>query len=75
MKTKLDVIVFIRLSSTGEVTFAQAHSQGVDYCPLDHALSNGIHRLTFQIEGEQDKTPTVQVWALDGVGTGERLGG
>lgn len=73
MTTKLDVTFFVKISPTGEVTYCQAHSQGVDYRPLDHALSNGIHRLTFQIEGEQDKTPTVQVWAFDGINTGERL--
>lgn len=74
MSTKINVTFFVRLSQAGEVTFAQAHSQGVDSYPLDHALSNGIHRFTFQIEGEQDKTPAVPVWAFDGVGTGERLG-
>lgn len=74
MTTKINVTLFVSISPTGEVTYCQAHSQGVDYYPLDHALVNGIHRLTFQIEGEQDKTPAVPVWAFDGVGTGERLG-
>lgn len=70
---KIDLTLFIQIVEN-KVTYCQAHSQGVDYYPLDHSVANGIHRLTFQIEGEQDKTPALAAAVEDGIGTGEALG-
>lgn len=71
---KINVTFFVHVTPEGKVAFSKAHSQGVDYLPDDESIVNGIYKATFAIEGEQDKTPAVAVWAFDGVGTGERLG-
>lgn len=64
------VTVFVE----GEVTDWQAVSQGVTYRPVEQAKVNGLHRATFEIEGDEDMAPSFSVSVSDGVGVGERLG-
>lgn len=64
------VTVFVE----GEVMDWQAVSQGVTYRPVEQAKVNGLHRATFEIEGDEGTIPTLDILVSDGVGVGERLG-
>lgn len=69
-----NVTFFVTVNADGAITHVAAHSQGVDYRPVDQNKANDMHRFTFQMPLIEDTTPAIRVSVHDGIATGERLG-
>lgn len=67
--------VYVTVTEDGKIEHIFAYSQGVGYQPVQATKVNGVDKFTFDIPVVEDKAPTLGIWAVDGIGIGERIGG
>lgn len=67
--------VYVTVAEDGQIEHILAYSQGVGYKPVQATKVNGVDKFSFAIKVPEDKTPSLGVWVVDGIGVAERAGG